>query len=203
VSKRIAILAFTDMEELDLVGVYEVLAKTRRMKEDGGLDIAEPLLVEILGLSEEVMCRNGLVIKPHRRLADFSGYDILIVPGGNGIATVVKDRTLLAAIQSFGRDHLVCSVCTGAFVLAEAGLLAGKRATTHHEAREELQLYCEVVQERVVEDGNVITAGGISCSLDLGLVLLEKIYDADVAERVARRLALETHRGNASRLTKV
>lgn len=191
-SKRIALLAFHDLEELDLVGVYEVLAKTRRMKEDGGLDITDPLDVEILGLSEEIVCRNGLVIKPHRLYRDFVGYDILIVPGGNGVAEVIKDEALLASIKDFGDRHLICSVCTGAMILAKAGLLEGKRATTHHEAVEELRPYCEVSSKRVVEDGNVITVGGISCALDLGLVLLKRIYSPEVAECVARRLALET-----------
>ena len=191
-SKRIAVLAFDDVEELDLVGVYEVLAKTRRMKEDGGLDIDEPLQVDVLGLTEEVVCRNGLVIRPHHRYRGFAGYDILIVPGGNGVAEVVKDGALMADIWDFARQHLVCSVCTGAMVLAKAGLLEGKRATTHHEAREELRLYCEVSHERVVEDGNVITAGGISCSLDLGLALLERLFSREVAECVARRLALDS-----------
>jgi len=190
VSPRIAILAFPDVEELDLVGVYEVLAKPRRMKEDGGLDVREPLQIEILGVTEEVVCRNGLTLKPHRRYSGLAGYDILIVPGGDGVAALLKDRPLLAAIGDFGRDHLVCAVCTGAFVLAEAGLLAGKRATTHEEAYEDLRRYCEVVPERVVVDGDVMTAGGISCALDLGLALLEKLYNAEVARRVARRLAL-------------
>lgn len=189
-SKRIALLAFRDMEELDLVGVYEVLAKTRRMKEDGGLDITDPLDVEILGLSEEIECRNGLVIKPHRLYRSFEGYDILIVPGGNGVSEVIKDKALLASIKDFGNQHLVCSVCTGAMILAKAGLLEGKRATTHHEAVEDLRPYCVVSSERVVEDGNVITAGGISCALDLGLTLLKRIYSSEVAVCVARRLAL-------------
>lgn len=190
-SQRIALLAFHDLEELDLVGVYEVLAKTRRMKEDGGLDVTDPLDVEILGLSEEIVCRNGLVIKPHRLYQGFGGYDILIVPGGNGVAEVIKDKALLASIKDFGDQHLVCSVCTGAVILAKAGLLEGKRATTHHEAVEELRPYCEVSSKRLVEDGNVITAGGISCALDLGLILLKRIYNSEVAMRVARRLALE------------
>lgn len=202
--KKIAILAFPDVEELDLVGVYEILAKTKSMKEEGNLDIKEPLQVEILGLirakqessvsvyerEREIVCRNGLIIKPHKAYQDLNDYDILIVPGGRGISAVRKDKALLSGIAAFARDHLVCSICTGAFVLAEAGLLEGKKATTHHDAIDELKAYCQVSDERVVVDGNIVTAGGVSCSLDLGLKLLEMIYDKEVSEKVARRLAL-------------
>jgi len=190
--KKIAILAFPGVEELDLVGVYEVLAKTKSMKEEGNLDIKEPLQVELLGLyGREITCRNGLIIKPHKMYQGLQDYDILIVPGGKGVSAVRKDKALLSEITAFARDHLVCSVCTGAFVLAEAGLLKGKKATTHHEAKEELKAYCQVSNKRVVVDGNIITSGGVSCSLDLGLKLLEIIYDKEMRDKVARRLELE------------
>lgn len=197
IMKKVAILAFPEVEELDLVGVYEVLAKTKSMREESALEVKEPLHVEILGLYErEITCRNGLIIKPHRVYQGLKGYDILIVPGGKGVSALRKDKALLSEIAAFARDHLVCSVCTGAFVLAEAGLLEGKKATTHHEARDKLKEYCQVSKERVVIDGNIITAGGVSCSLDLGLKLLEIIYDKEVRDKVARRLELELLTGH-------
>jgi len=186
--REIGIYIFPDVEELDFVGVYEVLAKTKAMKEDGSLPIEEPLHIDIISSEEIVRCANGLVVKPHKVADDFKDYDMIIVPGGRGISNLLNKEDFLRKIKQFSENHLLCSICTGAFVLAKAGVLKGKKATTHHNYRQELNKICEVINKRVVVDDNVISAGGISCSLDAGLKILEIIYGEKIASIVANRL---------------
>ncbi|MEM2988195.1 MAG: DJ-1/PfpI family protein [Candidatus Bathyarchaeia archaeon] len=188
--KKIGIYIFPNVEELDFVGVFEVLAKTRSMKEEGKLSIEKPLQVDIIASESVITCANGLRVKPHRVVNNFEGYDLLIVPGGKGVFKIIEDADFLKKIKDFAEDHIICSVCTGAFVLAKAGLLKGKKATTHHEHKEALKMFCEVADSRVYVNGNIISAGGVSCSLDLGLKIIEVIYGEKIAGMVADRLEM-------------
>ncbi|MFX1485945.1 MAG: DJ-1/PfpI family protein [Promethearchaeota archaeon] len=194
--KRIGIYIFPNVEELDFVGVFEVLAKTQAMKDEGTLPIKKGIQTDLIASEESIVCANGLLVKPSKIVEDFEGYDLLIVPGGKGVTKLINDRNLLERIRDFAKNHIVCSVCTGALILEGAGILKGRRVTTHHEYREQLRDSCEVVDSRVSVDGNIISAGGVSCSLDLGLKILEIIYGKKVAEMVADRLEIpEAMRG--------
>ncbi len=188
-ARSIAIFIFADVEELDFVGVYEVLCKSIGMREEGVLAIDRPLHVDIIARESTVLCRNGMKVVPHKVTSDFNAYDILIVPGGNGIAPLTRDTGLLGNIREFARDHVVCSVCTGSLLLGAAGVL-GKKALIHHEHVTDLKAYAEPATGRVHVDGKVITSAGISSSIDLGLKLLEMIYDENTARKVADRLEL-------------
>ena len=195
--RNIAVFVFPDVEELDFVGVYEVLCKSRGMKEEGVLTFDGPLHVDIIASGSPVLCRNGMKVVPHKVTSDFNLYDLLIVPGGNGITSLMKDAGLLERIREFARDHLICSVCTGSLLLGAAGVL-GKSALTHHEHVADLRAYAEAATGRVHVDSNVITSAGISSSIDLGLVLLEMIYDRKTAQKVANRLELPTQYSSQS-----
>jgi cyclohexyl-isocyanide hydratase len=186
--KSIAIFVFPDVEELDFVGLYEVLCKSTGMREEGFLALDRALHVEIIARESPVLCRNGLKVVPHKTSLDFGPYDVLIIPGGRGIEPLMKDADLLQRIRQFAQDHVVCSVCTGSLLLAAAGLLEGKRALTHHEHIAELRAFAEVAAGRVHVDNNVITSAGISCSIDLGLELLKLFYNKETALKVADRL---------------
>lgn len=188
--RKVGIYIFQDVEELDFVGVFEVLAKTRSMKDEGKLPVKHPLQVEVISSDSMITCANGLMVKPHKVTRNFTNYDLLVVPGGRGIGKLVADTGFLEKIKDFSEDHIICSVCTGAFVLGKAGLLQGKKATTHHEHKESLREFCEVIDSRVTVNGKVVSAGGISCSLDLGLKILEIIYGRMIAEIVADRLEI-------------
>lgn len=192
--KKIGIYIFPNVEELDFVGVFEVLAKTRSMKEEGKLSIEKPLQVDIIASKSVITCANGLRVKPHRVVNNFEGYDLLIVPAGKGVFKIIEDADFLKKIKDFAEDHIICSVCTGAFVLAKAGLLKGKKATTHHEHKEALKMFCEVADSRVYVNGNIISVGGVSCSLDLGLKIIEVIYGEKIAGMVADRLEMTRER---------
>ncbi len=179
---RVGILLFDGVEELDAVGVYEVLAKAKQLHPQ--LD----LTVRTRANKETITAALGLKILAHEVRADFGDLDLLVVPGGPGRKDVVKDFDLLERLLSFGTEKPVASVCTGAVILKEAGLLAGRRATTHRDALDELRGVAEVVEDRIVEDGLVTTAGGVSASIDLGLHLLKKYFDGQLANEVAGRI---------------
>lgn len=179
---RVGILLFDGVEELDFVGVYEVLAKAKQLHPP--LDLS----VRTRARKETITGALGMRFLAHDVRADLDNLDLVIVPGGPGRKQVVEDRELLAQLLDFGTEKPVASVCTGAVILKEAGLLAGRRATTHRNAFAELQDTATVVEDRVVEDGLVTTAGGVSASIDLGLHLLRKYFDGELADEVAARI---------------
>jgi cyclohexyl-isocyanide hydratase len=185
---KIAIFVFPGVEELDFVGVYEVLAKAEAMRKENSLNLTEPIELEILSNQQEIMCANGMIVKAHQLYQGLNDYDGLIIPGGKGIRALKNNKDFLEDIKKFSKSHLIASVCSGALILAWAGVLKGKRATTHHLHRKKLEEFCEVVPEKVVIDKNVITAGGVSSSLELGLKLLEIFYGNKIAEEVAERI---------------
>ena len=178
---RIGILLFDGVEELDVVGVWEVLRKAKQ------LHPALNLSVITRATKESIACALGLTILAHEVKRNLSDLDLLVVPGGPGRKDVIADRGLLEKIAEFGRTKPVASVCTGALILQSAGLLAGRRATTHFLSREELT-EADVVTDRVVVDGRVITAGGVSASIDLGLRILEMNFGRELADEVAARI---------------
>jgi cyclohexyl-isocyanide hydratase len=191
--RNIAIFIFEGVEELDFVGVYEALCKSIGMRAEGVLELDSPLHVDIIATESPVLCRNGMKVVPHKVTSDFNPYDLLIIPGGNGITPLMKETSLLEGIREFARNHVICSVCTGSLLLGAAGVLEGKRALTHHEHLADLKAYAEPGTGRVHADNNVITSAGISSSIDLGLKLLEMIYDKKTARKVADRLEVPTH----------
>ncbi len=187
---KVAIFVFPGVEELDFVGVYEVLAKAGSMIEDKIWNLANPIHVEIIGNQKQIVCANGMIIKVHSLYQGLEDYDLLIIPGGEGIKTFKKKNDFLEDLKQFSKNKKkrIASVCTGALILAWAGLLSGRRATTHHLHRTDLEKFCTVTPKRVVLDENIITAGGISASIDLGLKLLEVYYDKKVSKQVAERI---------------
>ena len=178
---RVGILLFDGVEELDVVGVWEVLRKAKQ------LHPALNLSVITRATKESIACALGLTILAHEVKRDLSDLDLLVVPGGPGRKDVIADRGLLGKIAEFGRTKPVASVCTGALILQSAGLLTGRRATTHFLSRQELT-EADVVTDRVVVDGRVITAGGVSASIDLGLRILEMNFGRELADEVAARI---------------
>lgn len=187
---RIGILLFDGVEELDAVGVYEVLAKAKQIHPKLNLT------VRFRALKEDVTGALGMKFLAHEVLRDLSDLDLVIVPGGPGRTDVMNDREMLRTLLDFGTEKPIASVCTGALILAEAGLLAGRRATTHRSAMDELRTVADVVEDRVVEDGLVTTSGGVTASIDLGLHLLEKHFGPELAHEVAQRIEYPAHQNS-------
>lgn len=181
VVKRIAFLAFPGITLLDLVGAYDALRRVALMGIDRGVSH------RIVGTKAVVEDETGFVIHPDEVYEDLRSFDLLVVPGGFGTRRLVHDERFIDYLKSYGRSRPVASVCTGALLLGRAGYLKGRRATTHRGAFDELAPFCrEVVRDRrIVDEGMVVTAGGVSSSLDLGLYLVESYWGAEARERIA------------------
>ncbi|HSS60661.1 MAG TPA: DJ-1/PfpI family protein [Candidatus Limnocylindrales bacterium] len=186
---RIDIAVFDGMDELDAVGPMEVL----RSAEQRGA--AFDVRLVSLGAATQVTCAHGLVVVPDgvsRRDAD-----VLIFPGGGwiaragrGVRAEVEGRRWIPLIEdAVDRKAILASVCTGAMILASAGVLAGRRATTHHGAWSDLEAAgATLVRDRVVDDGDRITAGGVTSGIDLGLWLVERFAGPEMARAIAENL---------------
>lgn len=183
---QIGIVIYDDAEVLDFAGPYEVFSTAARLCE------SSPWQVSLISENREVMARGGFPVKSHFTLADHPPLDVLLVSGGVH-TSAMTNRALLNALREAGDSaSWVTSVCTGAFLLAEAGLLTTQRVTTHWEDIADLrQRYPALdVQENIrwVEDGNRLTSAGISAGIDMSLHLVEKLYNRELAQKTARQM---------------
>src|SRR2546429_9974096 len=135
----------------------------------------------------------GMKFLAHEVHHELSDLDLVIVPGGAGRTEVIQDHEFLKRLLDFGTEKPIASVCTGALILAAAGLLAGRKATTHRSFMDELRTVADVVKDRVVEDGLVTTAGGVTASIDLRLHLLEKYFGPELAREPEDRIEYHRH----------
>ncbi|MCU1428980.1 MAG: Transcriptional regulator, AraC family with amidase-like domain [Actinomycetia bacterium] len=193
--RRIVIVAFPDVQLLDVVGPLEVFSLGERLR---GETLYKLEVATVTG--EPFASSSGLTITPHRRLGAVRGeIDTVIVAGGRGTPDSVRDDTLVNWVRrSAGRCRRVASVCTGAFVLAQAGLLDGRRATTHWSVCVELaQAYPAVDVDPdpiFIRDGNVATSAGVTAGMDLALAFVEEDFGRELALAVARELVLFVRR---------
>jgi transcriptional regulator GlxA family with amidase domain len=195
-TRRIVILAFEDAQSLDVVGPAEVFAGTSWL---AGTD--PPYAVEIVTPSgEQIRTSGGIQLAPDRSTAACRGpIDTLIVAGGVGAHAAAEDAELLRWIKAAAaRSRRVASVCVGAFVLAAAGLLEGRRATTHWSSSEELgRRYpgTDVEADAIyVRDGEVWTSAGVTAGMDLALAMVEEDLGQEAALEIARWLVVFVQR---------
>ncbi|MDZ7930033.1 DJ-1/PfpI family protein [Rhodococcus sp. NPDC076796] len=190
-SRSVAILMFDDVEVLDACGPFEVFSVANRVAERTGS--AAPFEVTLVGIEDRaVVARGGMRIGVDTTIDDPRGYDVVVVPGGV-VDAVSADGRVLQWLKGLRSDaELVASVCTGAFVLAAAGLLDERPVTTHWE---DLELLREswpalVVHEgvRYIDHGDLATSAGISAGLDLALHLVARWSGADHALATAGQM---------------
>jgi transcriptional regulator GlxA family with amidase domain len=180
---KIAFVVFDGMTALDFVGIYDCLTRLKSMGFTPGLSW------DICARSDFIADDRGLRLSVPCRARSLEGYDLLVVPGGFATRALQHDEEFNEWLKSAKSTPLKVSVCTGALLMGAAGFLKGKRATTHPNAYKELESYCEtVVSERVVEDGDVITARGVSSSIDAGLYVIRRLKGEDVRSQVARQM---------------
>lgn len=190
----VGILIFDEVEVLDFCGPFEVFSVARPVEPERQGD--EHQLFRVLTIAEReqtVTCRGGLLVQPHATIAQHSPLDILVVPGGQGTRRERHNAHILEWIsQQAQRVQLTTSVCTGAFLLAECGLLNGHKATTHWQSvawmRETYPAIKMLAETRVVDEGRVITSAGVSAGIDMSLHVVERLYGVDVARWTARRM---------------
>ncbi len=187
--QRIAFLVFPRLTFLDLIGGYDALCRVATM----GID--PEVTHRVIGTEREVADDSGLVVKADSVYEDLAGFDLLYIPGGIGTRTLVNDERCIAYLRSWGNERPVASVCTGALLLGAAGYLTGRRATTHHGAYDLLRPHCaEVITDRrIVDEGQVVTAGGVASSLDLGLYLVERFWGQAAREKIAAQMAYRAY----------
>lgn len=172
---KIGLILFPGLTQLDLTGPYEVFV---RLPDTQVLLLAKTL--------EPVVTEKGLTILPTGTFADAPQLDVLCVPGGPGINACLSDEELLQFLrQQSQQARYVTSVCTGALILAAAGLLEGYQATTHWLSLDLLRQFgVKVRNERVVQDGNRITGAGVSAGIDFALKLAAVLSDQTTAEAI-------------------
>ncbi len=189
----VGIFIFEEVEVLDFAGPYEVFSRTRlkpgiesRRSED-----TAPYKVFTVARSDEVVtATGGLKVVPDYGFHDAPPIDLLVVPGGFGTRALLEESTVIEWIQTQAAQvSQLTAVCTGSLLLATAGLLRGRRATTHWGATELLASLDESIQvdreRRVVEDG-VVTSAGVSAGIDMAFVVVERMFGRSVADETAR-----------------
>ena len=176
---QIGFLLFPQVQQLDLTGPYDVLASLP--------DVKVHLVWKDLA---PITASTGLVLNPTTTFDDCPALDVICIPGGSGVGPLMEDEVTLAFIKAQAVNaRYVTSVCTGALVLGAAGLLKGKRATTHWAYHELLKpLGAIAVNDRVVRDGNLLTGGGITAGIDFALTLAAELFDEDTAQLVQLQL---------------
>jgi len=176
---QIGFLLFPKVQQLDLTGPYDVLASLP--------DVQVHLIWKDL---EPITASTGLILQPTTSFADCPPLDVICIPGGTGVGPLMEDQDSLAFVrrQAAGARY-VTSVCTGALVLGAAGLLKGKRATTHWAYHGLLEpLGAIAVQGRVVRDGNLLTGGGITAGIDFALTLASELVGEEAAQLLQLQL---------------
>ena len=190
---RVGIYVFDEVEVLDFAGPFEVFSRTRLV---GGVesrrsDDSAPFDVFTVGRTgQPVTATGGLVIVPHHSWATSPSIDVLVVPGGFGTRGMLDDRSVIDWIVTTAASaRRVTSVCTGSLLLARAGLLKGRRATTHWGAYDLLASIdpsIDVVRtERVVQDG-VVSSAGVAAGIDMAFDEVERLCGKAVADETAR-----------------
>jgi transcriptional regulator GlxA family with amidase domain len=188
VSRDVAILIFDDVEVLDFCGPFEVFSVTGRHN--------RPVPFNVFTVAEKpgpVTARNGLSVNPKFTIADSPPPDILLVPGGRGTLREMDNPVVIDWIKnSAPKVELLLSVCTGALLLAKAGLLEGLAATTHHGS---LNLLRETApnttiqpDQRFVDNGKIVVSAGISAGIDMSLHVVSRLLGKDAAIETANHM---------------
>jgi cyclohexyl-isocyanide hydratase len=181
---KTAFVIFDRMTALDLIGVYDSLTRLKSM------NFVPEFNWRICAFTQEVSDDRSLRFVPDTVAESLGAYDIIVVPGGFGTRALQRDKAFTQWLRSAAPVKLKTSVCTGALLLGAAGFLAGKSATTHPNAFEELKPYCAtvIVDRRIVDEGEVVTAQGVTASIDLGLHLVERIAGREARARIAKQM---------------
>lgn len=177
---NVAFCLYDGMTALDFVGAYDPITRLDRM------DFA-PMNWDVCAQTETVTA-NRLKFEVDRIKPDLGDYDLVFLPGGYATRSLRHDESFLKWLQTAATCEYLTSVCTGSLLLGAAGFLDGRRATTHPSEFDTLREYAEVVNNRVVQDGNVITGRGVSSAVDLGLYVVEMLSDAETREAIAEQM---------------
>jgi transcriptional regulator GlxA family with amidase domain len=194
--RTVGMLIFDDVEVLDFCGPFEVFASARK---PGNENPDAWRLFDVCVIAQEdrsIRCRGNLLVNPHFTIENHPPLDILLVPGGHGTRRERTNQTVLDWIaEQDRRTELTTSVCTGAFLLAELGILNGKAATTHwsafdwmRENHPEVEMQQDV---RFIDEGRIITSAGVSAGIDMALHIVERLHGHEIAADTAHGMEYE------------
>lgn len=199
---NVGILLFDHVDALDFTGPYEVFNLTTYHDKDVKKLLTnnledKPFKVSTVSQDgKQITVHNGLKVTPDYSFSDAPTFDIIIVPGGplKALKLVESNKEIITWIESY-KDKIVASVCTGAFFLAKAGMLNGKKATTNRVALNLLERSfpeVEVIRDvKYVDEGNIITSAGISAGIQMALHVVSKLFGEETAKRTAYTIELD------------
>lgn len=180
---KFALIVYDDVTLLDFCGVYDPVSRLKTM---GFLPEME---YRVCAMNSPVRSFEGLEILPDQIGGSLSEYDYVFIPGGNGVAKLLGDKAFMEWVHSASPQAVLTAVCGGVLVLGALGSLAGKPATTHPNHMPYLERMAgSVSKARVVDAGNVITAGGVTSAIDLGLYLCQRIAGVEAAEKIRTQM---------------
>jgi len=178
---NVAFVAYDGMTAMDMVGAFDAVTRIDTM------GIGE-LEYDVVARTPDVEATGRLRFEPNAVAPDLGEYGAVVVPGGVETRRLVEDDSMVEWIATAKTCEWITSVCTGSLLLGAAGLLEGREATTHPSAYDALEEYCTGREERVVRDGNRVTARGVTSSIDLGLTLVELFEDAAARKRIREQM---------------
>lgn len=191
---RIGILVFDEVELLDMAGPYEVFTTASRVHGPSQRPGADPLftVTTVARSRAPVRARAGLQLLPDATLQDHPPLDLALVPGGVVEAELGRHDVIAWIAAQQASTRMLAAVCTGALLLARAGVLDGREATTHWEDLDALRALRPAVRVREgvrwVDEGDVITSAGISAGIDMCLHLVQRLHGRELALRTARQM---------------
>lgn len=186
--RRVAVLIFDDVEVLDFAGPFEVFSVAGEAE-----DIRHFEVFTVAEAHEPIRTRGGMSVNPAYPIATCPTPDVIVVPGGLGSRQAMLRQPILEWVQNHARKPaLTISVCTGAFILAKAGLLEGLMATTHFSVLDYLRELAPntvvVDDQRYVDNGNIVTAAGISAGIDMALHVVSRLLGREIAQSTAKQM---------------
>ncbi|MEW7292862.1 DJ-1/PfpI family protein [Aquimarina sp. 2304DJ70-9] len=183
---KIAYILFDEITLLDFIGFYDPI---KNIKTKGFM---ENLNWDLCATKKSIKDSFGLEIIVDKIKPDLSDYDMIVVPGGYGTRELQHNTEFIEWLRTGKNVDYIVSICTGSLLIGSAGFLKNKTATTNFNEYKSLEKYCEkVVQTRIVDDNNTITAGAVASSLDLGLYLSEKLIGKEKTEEI--RIGMDYH----------
>jgi transcriptional regulator GlxA family with amidase domain len=198
-TRNVGIFIFDEIEVLDLGGPFEVFSVASRVKSRLQPGAAKPFEVFTIGeTSRLIRARGGLMVQPNFDITNHPAIDVLIVPGGVVTAELERPALIEWIACSARKASLTASVCTGAFLLAKAGLLRGKTITTHWDDIADFRaMFPDILvrdDTRWVDAGEIVTSAGISAGLDMSLHLVARLEGEELAVRTARQMDYDWQR---------
>jgi len=186
---KVAFVVYDGMTLLDFAGAYDPVTRLNSM------GFVPDLSCTICARTETVRSSEGVVLAECSTPESLGEFDYVIVPGGDGVQGLMKDPAFLHWIAAVPETTTLVGICGGSLLLGAAGLLRTRRATTHPALRPVLAHFArEVSTDRIVDEGRIITAGGVTAAIDLGLYFCEKIAGPDVREKIAAQMDYSCYR---------